>query len=121
MYIVGKYQDCSKLPDLTNGEVDCNNYITGKSCDLTCQDGYEFTTSEDPSPQLCIDGRWNYQMGQRAFPTCQGVYCEVYYISSSLSILYLGSLVSNLLLYVYFVDSNSFCCFMDGRLLQFFD
>ena len=78
MYIVGKYKNCSKLPDLPNGVVNCNNYITGKSCDLTCQVGYGFTTSEDPSPQYCIDGQWNYQKRQKAFPTCQGVYCVLY-------------------------------------------
>ena len=87
MCIVGKYEDCSKLPDLPNGVVDCNNYITGKSCDLTCQDGYGFTTGEDPSPQLCRDGQWNYQMRQRAFPTCQGV-CTVLHIFLSFSISY---------------------------------
>ena len=78
MYIVGKYEDCSELSDLPNGVVDCNNYVTRKSCDLTCQDGYGFTTGEDSSPQLCIDGQWNYQMRQKAFPTCQGVYCVLY-------------------------------------------
>ena len=74
MCILGKYKDCSELPDLPNGEVDCNDYITGKLCDLTCHDGYAFTTNEDPSPQYCIDSQWSYQKRQRAFPTCQGVY-----------------------------------------------
>ena len=69
--VLGKYKDCSDLPDLINGHAECTVVGTRKTCSLECDEGYEFTSSENPSLQECIDGQWSYQDRQTSFPTCE--------------------------------------------------
>ena len=77
--ITGKYKECSKLPELVNGRTECRNLTAGRICDLSCNEGYEFTTSEDHTPQQCIDGQWTYQRSPLpvAYPTCEGEVAQV--------------------------------------------
>lgn len=70
--ITGKYKDCPSLPNLQDGNSNCRS-IRGKLvCNLECDVDKEFTSSVNPSPQICINGEWSYQRMQVPFPTCEG-------------------------------------------------
>ena len=69
----GKYKECPPLPKLQDGNSSCHSIEGGSVCDLECDADREFTSSVDPTPQICIDGEWSYQAMQVPFPTCEGV------------------------------------------------
>ena len=64
---------CSDLPIPGNGSVDCNPVPSGQRCTLTCDDGYIFSGSYDPSPQTCTDGVWRYEEEGQEIPDCVGM------------------------------------------------
>ena len=72
-FTAGKYKECPSLPELQEGHSSCRSIEGGSVCDLECDADREFTSSVDPTPQICIDGEWSYQALQVPFPTCEGV------------------------------------------------
>ena len=75
----GKYKECPLLPELHGGHASCRSIEGGSVCDLECDVDREFTSSVDPTPQICIDGEWSYQEMQVPFPTCEGTYDWIIY------------------------------------------
>lgn len=74
--------ECSELEAPAQGSVDCRQISAGLRCSLSCNEGFEFGSSYDVSPQTCANGIWRYEEEEQEIADCVGTYvCLCVYAS----------------------------------------